>query len=255
MRLQLSALAGRLSLPVGHTNRMDLLCAAGAFVGITLTALLSSLLAHSAFPFIVAPLGASAVLLFAVPASPLAQPWAIVGGNTLSAAVGVAVSLVVSNVSVAAGLAVALAIAVMVLTRSLHPPGGASALTAVLVHSPSTSLSAALLFPFLPVALNSLILLLVGIIFHKISGHHYPHTAKAAVTSPSQRLAMEDIDAALTTLGDAFDIAPADLQRLLLLAEQHALSRTAQTAPDDTVSSKGRSIQHSAPRKTTPRSH
>lgn len=235
MNLQLGTLAGRLSLPVGRTNRMDLLGAAGAFLGIALTVLLSGLFAHSTFPFIVAPLGASAVLLFAVPASPLAQPWSIVGGNTLSAAVGVAVSLVVSNMTVAAALSVALAIVVMIVTRSLHPPGGAAALTAVLLHTPSTSLSAAWLFPFFPVALNSLILLLVGVFFHKLCGHHYPHTAEAAVATPAQRLAIEDIDAALTTLGDAFDIAPADLQRLLLLAEQHALSRSAQADSDATA--------------------
>ncbi|WP_244983486.1 HPP family protein [Acetobacter okinawensis] len=233
MILHLGALVGRLSIPVGRASRMELLGATGALLGITLTALLSSLLAHSTFPFIVAPLGASAVLLFAVPASPLAQPWSIVGGNTLSAAVGVAVSLIVSNMTVAAGLAVALAIVVMIMTRSLHPPGGAAALTAVLVHPSATSLSAALLFPFLPVALNSLILVLVGVLFHKISGHRYPHSAEAALASPSQRLAMEDIEAALTTMGDAFDIDPADLQHLLLLAEQHALERTTRTTPDN----------------------
>ncbi|MCP1212650.1 hypothetical protein NKW40_05180 [Acetobacter okinawensis] len=72
MILHLGALVGRLSIPVGRASRMELLGATGALLGITLTVLLSSLLAHSAFPFIVAPLGASAVLLFAVPASPLA---------------------------------------------------------------------------------------------------------------------------------------------------------------------------------------
>ncbi len=83
-------------------------------------------------PLIVAPIGASAVLLFAVPTSPLAQPWSIIGGNTISAFVGLAVTQFVDDPALAIGLGVALAIAAMSVTRSLHPPGGAAALTAVL---------------------------------------------------------------------------------------------------------------------------
>ncbi|MBB2161796.1 hypothetical protein HLH48_16760 [Gluconacetobacter sacchari] len=206
---------------------MELLAAAGAFVGIVLAALLSGLVARSTFPLIVAPVGASAVLLFAVPASPLAQPWSIVGGNTLSALVGVAVSVLVPDVAIAAAVSVALAIVVMITTRSLHPPGGAVALTAVLAHPSSAGLSAALLFPFLPVALNSVILVATGLLFHRMTGRAYPHMAPARpAASPPGGVEMDDIDAALATVGDAFDIAPDDLQRLLTLAEQNAMSRS-----------------------------
>ncbi len=83
-------------------------------------------------PLLVAPMGASAVLLFAVPASPLAQPWSIIGGNTISALIGVIVAHFVHEPALATGIAVALAIAAMSFTRCLHPPGGAAALTAVL---------------------------------------------------------------------------------------------------------------------------
>ena len=86
MDLQFGALAGRLSLPVGRTNRMDLPDAAGAFPGSALTALPSGLpcgLSLTPHSFLLSPpLGASAVPLFVVPANPLAQPWSITGGNT-----------------------------------------------------------------------------------------------------------------------------------------------------------------------------
>ncbi|NLI27889.1 MAG: hypothetical protein GX413_11000, partial [Acetobacter sp.] len=176
----------------------------------------------------VAPIGASAVLLFAVPASPLAQPWSIIGGNTLSAAVGVLVSILMPNVMIAAGMAVGLAIAVMIVTRSLHPPGGAAALTAILVHPSSAGWPAALLFPFLPVALNSSILVAVGLLFHKVTGRNYPHRAPAPQqeSQSAGQISMEDIDAALATAGETFDIDRDDLRRLLFLAEQNAIRRS-----------------------------
>ncbi len=77
-------------------------------------------------------MGASAVLLFAASHSPLAQPWPLIGGNILSAIVGVAVSRLVHDPALAAALAVSLAILVMLLTHSLHPPGGAVSLIPVL---------------------------------------------------------------------------------------------------------------------------
>ncbi len=84
-------------------------------------------------------MGASAVLLFAAPASPLAQPWSIVVGNGVSALMGVLSASLVPDPALAAALAVMLAIAAMFLTRSLHPPGGAVALTAVIGGEGSAS--------------------------------------------------------------------------------------------------------------------
>nr|WP_259677544.1 HPP family protein [Klebsiella pneumoniae] len=103
-------------------------------------------------------MGASAVLLFGVPSSPLAQPWSIVGGNVLSALIGVTVGMLVPDAALACGLAAALAIAGMYFLRCLHPPGGAVALTAILggagVHSEGYH------FVLTPVLLNSLMLAL-----------------------------------------------------------------------------------------------
>lgn len=181
-------------------------------------------------PIILAPLGASAVLVFAVPSSPLAQPWPVAGGNTLSALVGVAAFHAIPEPTIAAGVAVGAAILAMSLCRCLHPPGGAVALTAVIgtqdIHA------SGLAFAFAPVALNSIALVSLGMFFHRVSGHSYPHVA-LPIGPPLQAsgLHLEDIDRALADLPDSFDISREDLDVLLSRAEVHAIERrTAQAA-------------------------
>jgi len=218
----------------GATARDRALACLGAFVGIALVGLGTALLhgdGHQA-PWIVAPIGASAVLLFAVPASPMAQPWPIVGGNVLSAFVGLAVVHLVDERTLAIGLAVGLSIAVMSLARCLHPPGGAMALTVALAGSDVASSSA--LFPLAPVGLDALALVVAGWAFHRVSGHAYPHTAARAAAArptsdpaPSERVGFraEDVDAVLADLGEAFDISREDLDLLLRKVEARALTR------------------------------
>ncbi|UOG23004.1 HPP family protein [Gordonia amicalis] len=79
---------------------------------------------------LIAPFGASAVLMFAAPNSPLAQPWSAVVGNTVSAFAGVLVTLLVSPSELRVPLAVGVAVLAMVVCRAVHPPGGAVAMTA-----------------------------------------------------------------------------------------------------------------------------
>src|SRR5690606_20237739 len=116
-------------------GRERLRAVVGALLGILFAAGVSQWLAGTPVvgAWLLAPLGASAVLVFAAPASPLAQPWSVVGGNTVSALVGVLCASWLPEVVPAAALAVALAIAVMFALRCLHPPGGAMALSAVLM--------------------------------------------------------------------------------------------------------------------------
>ena len=98
----------------GATWRDRAIGAVGALVCLALTAAVCAYAPLGAgLPAVVAPLGASAVLVFAVPASPLAQPWPVIGGNTISALVGVAVFHLVPSAPVAAGVAVGAAILVM----------------------------------------------------------------------------------------------------------------------------------------------
>lgn len=184
-------------------------------------------------PLIVAPMGASAVLLFAVPASPLAQPWPIVGGNTISALVGVAVAQMVSDPLLGVGLAVSLAILAMSLTRSLHPPGGAAALTAVI--GGAAVARAGFWFPLVPVAINALILVGLGVVFHRLAGRRYPHRQAPSPVNvhetrdlpPGLRVGFTsaDIDAAVEKFNETLDISRDDLDALLREVEQEALLR------------------------------
>jgi len=183
-------------------------------------------------PLLVAPMGASAVLLFAVPASPLAQPWSIIGGNLVSAAVGVACAQWITDPVTAAAVAIACAIGAMFALRCVHPPSGAVALTAV-VGGPAIH---ALGFRFVlePIALQSAILLAAALTYHAATGHRYPHgsarpDAKPQGGTPSHTrggFAREDLDAALKRRSEWLDVAPDDLEALLRETEMQAYART-----------------------------
>ena len=211
------------SILAGATLRDRLAAGAGAAIGLALVAAICAMLpvASTTLPVVVAPLGASAVLVFAVPASPLAQPWPVIGGNILSTLFGAALATLVPNQPLAAGLAVGGAILLMSSLRCLHPPGGAAALTAVIggpaVHAAGFS------FAFLPVGINSILLVLTAVVFHRWSAHSYPHRPAPPVPVPG--LNLEDIDAALADMHDSFDIAREDLDALLTRAEVHAVAR------------------------------
>jgi CBS domain-containing membrane protein len=201
-----------------------LLACVGALAGILVTSFVSAVTLGSTapLPFLVAPMGASAVLVFAVPASPLAQPWPVVGGNVLSALVGVAAARLVPVPHLAAAFAVGGAILLMSLLRCLHPPGGAAALSAV-IGGPAIA-SAGYGFAFMPVGVNALLLMVTGVLFHRFSGHSYPHrTAPIATAEPP--LHPEDIDRALADLGETLDVAREDLELLFQRIEHYALAR------------------------------
>jgi CBS domain-containing membrane protein len=208
---------------------------AGALIGLLLTAGLSQLLVGGAgLPLaLVAPMGASAVLLFCVPASPLAQPWSVVGGNTISALVGIACAKAIGTPLLAAPLAGALAILVMFLLRCLHPPSGAVALTAVLggpaVHAAGFG------FALMPVCLNSALIVLAALVFNNLTGRRYPHTQQSAMRNvhetrdpvPTARIgfAKEDLDAALARYGQVLDVSRDDLEAILFETEIQAYAR------------------------------
>jgi len=213
-------------LLAGASLRDRMIGSAGALLGIGLAGLICSALFPASMPWLIAPMGASAVLLFAVPASPLAQPWSIVGGNSVAAITGILVANAVTAPALAAALAVATAILVMSLLRCLHPPGGAVALSAVLGWS---TFGSHVIDFFVPVVINSAVLVGIGILFHRFSGHSYPHRARPVEGKPPVPAAvgvqMADIDAALQDLGETFDISREDLALLLERAEVHAMAR------------------------------
>lgn len=204
--------------PIGADRRERLRVVLGAMLGIALAGGLSHAFGSpfaAAWPWLVAPLGASAVLVFGVPASPLAQPWAVVGGNTVSALVGVACVHLAGTGELAAGLAVGLAIAVMFALRCLHPPGGASALLVVMTATADPR------FALYPVLLNSLLLTLAGIAYNPLTGRAYPHRQlPPAATGPAQRddeadQFDADLDAVLKRYNQVLDISRDDLKALL----------------------------------------
>lgn len=199
-----------------------LIACLGAVIGIGLTMVVCAEIPMAAvdLPIIVAPLGASAVLVFAVPSSPLAQPWSVVGGNILSTLVGVTAFKLVPQPTIAAGMAVGCAILVMSLLRCLHPPGGAAALTAVIgsqgIHAAGYG------FAFAPVGINSIALVTLGMMFHRATARSYPHQP---APPPMPGFHAADIDAALEEMHESFDIAREDLEALLTRAEAHAAAR------------------------------
>lgn len=194
----------------------------GALLGILVTALLCrGLDVPAGLGWIVAPMGASAVLLFCVPASPLAQPWAVVGGNTLSALVGIACVHWMPSPELAAAAAVALAIAAMLALRCLHPPGGATALLMAVggVTDPLAALA--------PVFANSLVLTTMAWAFHSATRHRYPHGVSAP--QPGQ-VTEEDLDAVLARYNQVLDVSRDELRELIdrtqRLAHQRRLAHT-----------------------------
>jgi CBS domain-containing membrane protein len=219
----------------GATLRSRLIACAGAALGIGLTGLICGLATGRGFnlPLLVAPMGTSSVLVFAVPTSPLAQPWPAIGGNIISAMIGVVVAYLVPQPVLAAGLAAGLAIAAMSFTRSLHPPGGAAALVAAFGGSSATGSD--FWFPLFPVGVNACLLVACGWAFHKLARNSYPHRPPAIAPSEqrgrdipaTQRVGFkpQDIDAALEQLGEAFDISRADLDVVIREVETQALIR------------------------------
>ncbi len=203
----------------------------GALIGILLTGLVTRLaLGDSAgVPLLIAPMGASAVLLFAVPASPLAQPWSILGGNLVAGLVGVTAAIWITSPFLAAATAVGVALAIMLSLRCVHPPSGAVALTAVLGGPAVTA--AGYGFVLWPVLLNSAIILAVALVFNPITGRRYPHlaspapAAQAPPAQPTMGVSRADVAAALSDYGELLDVDPADLADLVQRAQIRAFQR------------------------------
>ncbi|MFT4190504.1 MAG: HPP family protein [Comamonas sp.] len=174
--------------------------------------------------WLVAPVGASAVLVFALPSSPLAQPWSVIGGNTLSALIGIACTRWVPDAALAAALAVGLAIAGMLALRCLHPPGGAAALLMVLGNVQGFG------HAFSPVMLDSTLLVLAGLIYNNLTRRRWPHIQRpspaARPDAAGSRFSQVDLDAALARRNQIMDISRDDLEDLLRQAEASAYQRT-----------------------------
>ncbi|MDQ6965655.1 MAG: HPP family protein, partial [Mariprofundaceae bacterium] len=177
-----------------------------------------------------ASMGAGAVLLFAAPHAPLSQPWSATGGHLLSGMVGVTCAQQIDEIWLASALAVGLAILIMHYARCLHPPGGATALIAVIggdeIHAMGYG------FVFEPVMLNAISLLLVALVFNNLIGsRRYPATWAKSVaeqkTITASGIRAGHVRAAMDDMDLVEDISEEDLLRIIARAEAHAMEEVA----------------------------
>ncbi len=147
----------------------------GSFIGIGIIAYLQSqTLPDSDVIYLIGSFGASSVLVYGVIQSPLAQPRNLIGGHLVSALIGVTVQQLAPDILwITAPLAVSLSIVLMQITKTLHPPGGATALIAVTGSAQLKELG--FWYVLTPVLTGALILLGTALFFNNItSNRQYP---------------------------------------------------------------------------------
>lgn len=229
-------LAGLLGCSTGMSLREKAYAAFAALVAILV--LMSSVrLAAAEFTvslLVLASMGASAFLLFAVPHSPMAQPWPLMGGHVLSAAIGVLSAGALPGPEIATAVAVALSIFVMHWLRCLHPPAAATAMIAVLGGPEVAAIGWK--FCYEMVAFNAGLMLLLGLAINNlIPGRRYPlrqsHHAHHAQFQASglglsnEALREEDFAWALRQMDAVIDVSEEDLVDLYEFALEHARAR------------------------------
>lgn len=151
------------------SERLRSVC--GAFIGLTLVFISAQYLGELSGidEWLMASLGASALLVFVLPGSPMAQPWAVIGGNTISALIGITCYQLVGMPLLALPAAVALSILGMFILRCLHPPAAAVALIVVLGKI------AHVRYAVFPVMIDSVLLIVAGALYSNLTGKVYPN--------------------------------------------------------------------------------
>lgn len=182
----------------------------------------AGLIAASGLPvatglILIAPFGGSAMLVIAVPNSPLAQPRALLLGNGGAALIGVAAALLVPVPALAAGVALGGAVAFMLVARAVHPPAGAVALMPVL--APDLVAEHGLRFALTPVASDALILILFAMAWHRMTGRVYPFRQPDEAPRAASRFSRDDLAAILDRMRLSQNIGVADFARLLAAAD------------------------------------
>jgi CBS domain-containing membrane protein len=203
----------------------------GAGIGLTLCTFLVRLTTGGTDDapdlLLIAPLGATAMLAFAVPSSPLAQPWSALVGNTVSAMIGVTVVLTIGDPWLAMGLSVTLAMMAMMVLRATHPPAAGVALGVVLTADTVREVGFA--YAFSPVMLDTGLLLIVAMIYNRMTGRVYPfRQPQEHVPNPTTQAGLRpavdgpDLTRILQRLGLDANIGAGDLARLIAAAHAHA---------------------------------
>ena len=237
---KLIAFLGIEQTPVSHAEKW--VSALGGFISILSIYTVSNvLLDPSSALLIVASMGASAVLLFAVPHGTLSQPWPVFGGHVISAIIGVSCARWISNDFIAVSAAVGLSIGVMYYLGCIHPPGGATALSAV--AGGEGVLAMGYEYVLMPVMLNVLIILVVGIVFNYFfTWRRYPvYLHRLKMSQQDERpetnesaISHDDFVYALSQIDSFVDVTEHDLLRIYNIATKKS-SESAFTAADISV--------------------
>ena len=210
--------------------RKQVLASLGGSIAISLVWIVCNSALGKAGQLVLMPsMGATAVLLFAVPHGPLSQPWPVIGGHVISAFLGVCCMKIIAITPIAAGLAVGSSIAAMHFFKCLHPPGGATALTAVIGGHSVWNLGFS--YVCFPVGLNAILMVLVAIVFaFAFNGRRYPHRPQRLDKGSyeAEGISHESVVAAVRSMDTFLDISEEDLIELhkrMLLEEQRAANK------------------------------
>lgn len=143
----------------------------GAFIGLFVVIVMAKALGEfvGVTEWLMASLGASALLVFTLPQSPMAQPWAVIAGNLLSGLIGITTVHWVDRDIIAIPLVASLSIMGMFLLRCLHPPADAVAMIVVLGQVEGYR------YAFFPVMVDSVFLILAGSVYSNFTGKQYPN--------------------------------------------------------------------------------
>lgn len=226
LRMERWTLAGWLGIEIVEVSLVEK-CVAAIGGGLAILLLISvSAYAVSGTDAItvIGSMGASAVLLFAVPHGQLSQPWPVIGGHVISAVIGVTCARAITNPTVAAMCAVGLSIGAMLQFKCIHPPGGATAFTAVLGGESIIDLGYA--FVLFPVLVNALIMMLLACVLNgPFPWRRYPallgRRPRANATLPTPEIRHQQILSAIRTLDSFVDITEDDLIYLADLLSKH----------------------------------
>lgn len=213
--------------------REKLLSTLGGFLGIFGILMTSQWLLDPAVSVMIVPsMGASAVLLFSAPHAAFSQPWNVIGGHAISAVIGVACWQWIPDYAVAASASVGLAIGAMYFARCIHPPGGATALAAVIGSEKLHQLGYA--YEYAPILLNAVTILLVAIVFNglfkwrRYPAHlHLKQSAVEPVVQGYEPINHEDFVYALSHIDTFVDITEEDLLEIYQLATRRHAESTA----------------------------
>jgi len=195
----------------------------GGFLSIYIIYLVTSqLLGVAEAVYIIPSMGATAVLLFAAPNVPFSQPWNVFGGHIISAVIGVACYQLIPDIHIAAAASVGLAIWAQYYLRCIHPPGGATALAAVIGSSQIHDLGYQ--YVLTPVLINTVIMLVIAVGFNALfSWRTYPaSSAKVEETETYSPIKHEDFVYALSQIDSIVDISEAELVKIYSLATMHS---------------------------------